>query len=231
MPEMMEIYKKHASNYDELVNAEDYNKNLDNFLQEKIYWNNKIVYEAGIGTGRVTKIYIDKINHVYGFDREQHMLKKCKENIHDFSNYSLDICENTELKMIPQKADIFIEGWSFGHTIIENMNNYESIFRKIYSNLTTIVKDKGEIILIESCGTNVNEAFNKTGILGDFYSHIEDKYNFKKYVISTDYKFLNYKEAARIMGFFFGNEMSDDIIKNEKNIIPEFTGIWIKESK
>ena len=231
MPEMMEIYKKHSSNYDELVNAEDYKKNLDTFLHEKISWKNKIVYEAGIGTGRVTKIYIDKINHVYGFDREQHMLNKCKENLCDFSNYSLDVCENTELKMIPQIADIFIEGWSFGHTIIENKNNYQSVFEKIHNHFIKILREKGKIVLIESCGTNVTEAVNTGAVLEEFYSHIENKYQFKKHVISTDYKFQDYKEAARIMGFFFGNEMSEDIIKNEKNIIPEFTGIWIKENE
>jgi len=30
------------------------------------------------------------------------------------------------------------------------------------------------------------------------------------------------------MEFFFGREMSEEIIRIGNNIIPEFTGIWIK---
>ncbi|MDZ7793936.1 MAG: hypothetical protein U5P10_09675 [Spirochaetia bacterium] len=75
MPKMSEIYKKYATEYDKLVTAEDYQNNLTEELLNKIEWDKKIVYEAGIGTGRLSKIYIDKIEKLYGFDREAHIAK------------------------------------------------------------------------------------------------------------------------------------------------------------
>lgn len=230
MPTMMEIYKNYSTNYDELIQAEDYNKELEKYLHENIYWNDKIVYEAGIGTGRVTKIFINKVKHVYGFDREQNMLNKCKENLINYKNLSLGLCENTELKIISETADIFIEGWSFGHTIIENKDNYQSVFKGIFNQIIKILKGTGQIIIIESCGTNVSEPRIKSPVLEEYYKFLEEKYNFKKTIISTDYRFKNCDEASRIMGFFFGREMSDEILQAGNNIIPEFTGIWLKDN-
>jgi hypothetical protein len=230
MPEMKEIYKKYAVNYDELVLAEDYKKNLNEFFNNEIIWDNKIIYEAGIGTGRVTSIYIDKVKYCYGFDRENHMLKKCANNL---SNYlyklNLEICENTDLSKIPETADVFIEGWSFMHSITENKNDYKSVFDDIYHRICELLKKDGKIILIESLGTNVIEPTIPNIVFENFYLLLENEYGFKKNVIKTDYQFPDFKEADRIMSFFFGDWISSDIMNNKKTIIPEFTGIWVKD--
>jgi SAM-dependent methyltransferase len=229
MPDMMEIYKKYAKNYDELIDAEDFKKNLDGFLHKEIDWENKTVYEAGIGTGRVTKIYIEKIKYIYGFDRELHMLNRCKKNLKDYLHkIHLDKAENTDLKIISEKVDIFIEGWSLGHTINENPENFKIIFKNIYNRIKKNVKNNGLIIFIETLGTNVKEP-KESLVLGEFYKHIEQEYQFKRHVISTDYQFSNTKEAARIMSFFFGDEITDNFEKDQ-TIIPEFTGVWIKQN-
>ncbi|MCP4395727.1 MAG: methyltransferase domain-containing protein [bacterium] len=231
MPEMMEIYKKFAANYDELVTAEDYQENLERFLQKQIDWERKIVYEAGIGTGRVTKIYIDNITRCYGFDREPHMLKTCQDNLCDYQEkLELDRCENSDLKKVSEKADVFIEGWSFGHTILENEENYRDVFKSIYTRVCDIVKMDGKIVLIETLGTNVPEAKPPNVLLEEFYRHIENEYQFTRSVLTTDYRFPDYKEAARIMGFFFEEDMFDHIMTTQKETIPEFTGVWVKEN-
>ena len=51
---MFKIYQNYSDLYDELVNHEDYNNNLYKFLNDNIQWENKVVGEFGIGTGRVT---------------------------------------------------------------------------------------------------------------------------------------------------------------------------------
>ena len=229
MPEMMEIYQKFAENYDELIAAEDVEKNLDKTLLEKIIWNDRIVYEAGIGTGRITKIYIDKVKHCYGFDRAEHMIQRCNRNLSAWTNkVTFGICDNMHLTEIEQKADIFIEGWSFGHTIIENSDNFEDVARNITSRVIDLVKHDGTVVIVETAGTNSNIPFELTnGYLNMYYELLEHEYGFEKTILSTDYLFSDYEEAARILGFFFGPAMEKDIMKTKKIQIPEFTGVWI----
>jgi len=230
MPDMMEIYKKYSANYDELVTAEDYEGNLSSFLGEEILWKNQIVYEAGIGTGRITGACIDKVKAWYGFDREQHMLRRCSENLSGYKNrLHLKPADNEHLPLIPEPADIFIEGWSFGHTMVENEKHYAEVFESIYSRIETNLKETGKIIIIESLGTNVGEPAAPLPILKDFYALLEKHYQFKRTTLRTDYRFPDSEEAARIMGFFFGDRMKEDIIKTGKTIIEEYTGVWMKD--
>ncbi len=120
MPEMYEIYDHHAKMYHELVSHEDYKGNLKTFLHKNISWNNKVVYEAGIGTGRVAEIYLPFVKKVYGFDRALHMLQYAGENLKSYKDkIYLKTGVNSSLPTIDQKADIFIQGWSFGHQIMD----------------------------------------------------------------------------------------------------------------
>lgn len=230
MPSMQEIYQKHAVSYDELINAEDYQQNLDEFLLKNIKWKNKIVYEAGIGTGRITRIFADQAAKVFGFDREKHMLEKCNKNLTEYKEIiNLKQGQNTCLPLISEKADIFIEGWSFAHTIVDAGENFKLAFDAMYNGITRNLKPEGTIILIESLGTNVDKPYIHNPNLKKFYKYIEEKYSFKIEIVATDYKFESSFEAARIAGFFFGKEMSDEIKRKDIKIVPEFTGIWSKQ--
>ena len=228
---MNEIYKKYATQYDNLVKAEDYQKNVDRYLIENIEWKDKVVYEAGIGTGRLTKIYIQHIKKLYGFDREAHMLEQCKNNLDEYiEKVFINIGNNVCLPVIEKKADIFIEGWSFGHTIVENNNDIQSTTDKIIKNIRRNTTVDSVKIIIETLGTNVNEPKYINNDLKQFYRLIEEEYGFKKTIVKTDYKFDDYREAAQIMGFFFGEEMERGIIQRKSEIVPEYTGIWIKRN-
>ena len=81
MSDMFKVYQNYSNLYDELVNHEDYENNLYKFLNANIQWENKIVGEFGIGTGRVTKTYIDKVQKVFAYDNAQHMIDKAKQNL------------------------------------------------------------------------------------------------------------------------------------------------------
>ena len=54
-----------ADEYDRLVRYEDYKGNLKRFLLRKIDWQGKVVFEADIGTGRVTIIFIETLSGVW----------------------------------------------------------------------------------------------------------------------------------------------------------------------
>ncbi len=225
---MNEIYKKYSQQYDRLVNAEDYRKELTKYLLKNIDWNSKVVCEAGIGTGRLTKIYIQKIEKIYGFDREAHMLEQCIKNLKSFEEkIILKIGKNESLPSIPRTADIFIEGWSFGHTIVENNEKIKTTTDKLIKNINNNIFNNGVAIIIETLGTNVDKPEYTNSFLKEFYSILEEIHGFKKAIVKTDYKFTNYKEAAEIMGFFFGEKMERELIECRKEIVPEYTGVWI----
>ncbi len=227
MPSMYEIYQNHAPKYDELVNAEDYRQNLRNYLRTNIDWKGKQVIEAGIGTGRITRFYIDLAESVFGYDRESHMLEQCRENLNAFSE-KLHLHEQENVHLNAEPADIFIEGWSFGHTIIQNESDFDSAVPHLLESVFGCVKSGGTVIIVESEGTNVDTPKVKTPCLSRFYRVLENEYGFTRTTISTDYRFSSIEEASRIMGFFFGEDMGEEIFRQKRSVIPEFTGIWTR---
>lgn len=222
-------YQKHAQIYDELIGAEDHLNHLGAALKKLAHWKNKTVYEAGIGTGRITEHFIQKAAQCYGFDREQHMLLQCQRKLAPYQQkLSLQIARNEALPLIAQKADIFIEGWSFGHSMLDAGAQFKQTFLNIEQQIYRNLKPQGQIILIETMGTYQETAAAPIPLLEEFYAFLEQECQYQKQVISTDYLFKDPSEAARIMGFFFGEAMAEKIRKNKKCIIPEFTGIWSK---
>ncbi|HAK46607.1 MAG TPA: hypothetical protein DCO79_11905 [Spirochaeta sp.] len=229
---MYEIYEKHAVNYDELVTAEDYQDNLGKYLREKIEWRDKTVYEAGIGTGRITNYYISEVSHCFGFDREEHMMQKClKNHVKNTDKLTLNIAENLGLPKLDRNIDVFIEGWSFGHTLYQNTDDLSSVISKLVDSVIELVSSDGDIFIIESLGTNVEKPIYYSDEAESLYDKLENKYKFERTTLETDYRYDNPKEASRIMGFFFGEEMKLDIFKKNKSIVKEFTGAWYLKKK
>ncbi len=228
MPGMFEVYQSYADLYDELVNHEDYNNNLYKFLNDNIQWENKVVGEFGIGTGRVTKNYIAKAQKVYAYDNSQHMIDKAKLNLSEWANkIEYSISDNKQINSLENKFDIIIEGWSFGHLVVQDNETRNQTIQMLIKETT---KRADTVIFIETMGTNVDSANPPGEKLSLFYHALVDN-GFKEYIIETDYKFSNHEEAGRIMGGFFGDSMKTDIIQRKLEIIKEYTGIWIYNSK
>ena len=221
---MFQIYQNYSDLYDELVNHEDYNNNLSKFLSSNIQWENKVVGEFGIGTGRVTKNYIDKVQKLYAYDNSQHMIDKAKVNLSKWADkIEYSILDNSKINSIENTFDIIIEGWSFGHLVVQADENINQTIQFLISETTKRAK---EVIFIETLGTNVESPNPPGENLSQFYHALVES-GFKEHIIQTDYKFNNFEEAGNIMGAFFGDTMKNDIIQKQLNVIKEYTGIWI----
>jgi SAM-dependent methyltransferase len=229
MTTMYEIYNSSAREYDELVTHEDYTGNLRAFLRTTIEWNNKSVIEFGVGTGRVTRMYIDQVKAIAGYDRSPHMLQRAAENLSDHPNKAtFNVCDNLDIHSLDGKVDIIIEGWSLGHTVGDHPETIEETTEYLVSSCASLLNTDGILIFIETLGTNVPVPTEPGIFLPKFYSLLEKKHGFQRSTISTDYKFDSVEEAARIAGFFFGDAMKETILRSQTTIIPEFTGVWIK---
>ena len=71
---MDEIYRRHPAEYDRLVNAEDHERHLPALLNAFANWRGQTVLEGGLGTGRVTALYVEPVGRIVRCDREPHML-------------------------------------------------------------------------------------------------------------------------------------------------------------
>ena len=131
---MYDIYRRHRAEYDRLVNAEDHERHLPAFLHSLADWRGKTALEGGLGTGRVTEMYADRARRVVGCDREPHMLEAARERLAPFAHkLDLRVADNLDLPLLPQQADIFIEGWSWGHSIVDGPGSVEDIAAALFA--------------------------------------------------------------------------------------------------
>ncbi len=227
MASMYEIYQKHRTEYDQLIAAEDFPKALPSFLQAAIDWQEKTVLEGGTGTGRLTELYAAGTRHITCLDLEPHMLEAAEERLSAYAGkITFQAADNLDLPPLPEKADIFIEGWSWGHSVVDHPDTVESITAKLFENIQNNLIPGAEVILIETMGTNQAKPSAPLPRLKEFYTLLEETYGMKGMVLTTDYLFPSVEEAADTLGFFFGDEMKHNILQANSRLIPEWTCIW-----
>jgi len=229
VPSMYEIYDHHADEYDALISHEDHEGNLRRVLRGRFDWRGAVVAEAGIGTGRVTGTTIDLVSQVFGFDRSAHMLERAARNLAPWAGkLRLGTAVHDALPVPDGVADIFVEGWAFGHVAVDRPGDTEQVTRELIGEAERVVKQNGTLVLLETLGTNTNEPAAPLPALADFYVALEERHGFSREVIRTDYQFDTLDQAERLCGFFFGEEMRISVRERGAVIVPEYTGMWVK---
>jgi SAM-dependent methyltransferase len=232
MPDMFEIYQSHAPRYHELVLAEDFENNLGSLLHQLVNWHDLSVLEAGVGTGRVTQLYIAQAATAVCCDQSQHMLAFAQESLAAYSpKLTFQLADNTDLPDLKSTFDAFIEGWSFGHSIMACVNQQEILHTTnlLLANAMKNLSPGSAIIITETMGTNVDSPNPPHENLRLFYETLVHRHDFKQHVIRTDYQFDTNEEAADVMGFFFGDGMKRSVLTRGTSTIPEWTGLWIRK--
>ena len=227
MPAMYDIYRRHRIEYDRLVNAEDREHHLPAFLRSIADWRGKTVLEGGLGTGRVTELFIDDARRVVGCDREAHMLEAARERLARFADkLELRVADNLDLPLLPEKADVFIEGWSWGHAVVDGPGEVEAIAEALFAQTRKNLVPGGLVVLIETLGTNALSPAAPHPRLAEFYQLLQSRFGLRQTALSTDYRFATPAEAAEVLGFFFGDAMGKAVRANGSAIVPEWTGVW-----
>jgi SAM-dependent methyltransferase len=222
---MYEIYDRYSENYDELVSREDHFNNLHTFLNSII--SGKSVLELGVGTGRVTQMYIDKVEKAICCDRASHMIDRALLNLREHSEKIRFECLDTrQINQLNVKVDCIIEGWALGHTAMDEFHRIETFVAGLIQDLSDLLNDNGKMIFIETMGTNTEHPTIPDERLKTFYGLLEETYRMKPYIIRTDYLFPSTEEARRILSFFFGKQMHKEITDK---CVKEYTGVWVWE--
>lgn len=222
-----EIYRTQSARYDRLVAAEDCHGNLSETLHRIQDWRGRSVVEAGAGTGRVTAIYARDARRILCMDREAHMLRAARERLFaHLGKVSLAVADNGALCAAPSSADVFVEGWSWGHAVVDGPGTVEAVAARLFENARRVLSPAGVVILVETLGTNVDLPFPPDPRLARFFRILVDDYHLEQEVIRTDYRFGSAAEAAEVLGSFFGDSMRRAVQERGCSLVPEWTGVW-----
>jgi ubiquinone/menaquinone biosynthesis C-methylase UbiE len=222
------IYANHADQYEALVVREDYQGNILKTLQGIKPLSGLDVVEFGAGTGRLTLLLAPLVKQIRAFDGSQHMLDvtiaKLKQS--RLTNWKAEAADNRDLPVEDGSADLSIQGWSFGHFCGWYPETWRDEIGKAIGEMKRVLRPGGTIIMLETMGTGRESPQPPTDGLAAYYAWLESEQGFSSMTIRTDYCFESLDEAESLTRFFFGDQLADQVVKNNWVILPECTGVW-----
>jgi ubiquinone/menaquinone biosynthesis C-methylase UbiE len=220
------IYQSDGDRYEALIAREDYQENILRAIEEILNVDGLDILDLGAGTGRLTLLLAARAGSIRSFDASAEMLRVCRERLvaSGLSHWQVDVADHRQLPVMKKSADLAVSGWSVSYLAVWDQENGTAELDKWLAEMERVLRPGGTILLFESLGTG-----NETPIR---LEHVESTYRwldsrgFENKWIRTDYKFESVTEAAELAGFFFGEEMVEQIRKKGSVILPECTGVW-----
>ncbi len=223
-----DIYASKADSYDELVSHEDHEGNLERILEELVPGAGLRIVETGAGTGRLTKLLAPRATRIDAFDGSSAMIDVAKRSFEHAAHVTLGVARHEALPVETDVADLALEGWAFGHALSWNADGWRDDVRRWVTELDRVTREGGRVILIETMGTGVLTPFEGGHSLEPFDAFVRETLGFERHVVRTDYAFASVDEAARVLGFFFGERMIARVRDNAWTIVPEHTGVYVR---
>jgi SAM-dependent methyltransferase len=230
MADQRQIYQTDADRYEALIAREDYQGNILRTL-ERIVPNlaSRFTLDLGAGTGRLARLLAPHVAHVRAFDESAEMLRVCRARLAatGLVNWQADVADHRHLPVADACADLAVSGWSVSYLAVWGDDAWRANLEEWLGEMKRALRPRSLVVLFESLGTG-NESPAPLPRLVNFYPWL-DEVGFQNTWIRTDYKFESLEEAEYLSRFFFGDEMGDDVAKNNWAILPECTGVWWKE--
>lgn len=223
-----EIYARHAAAYDELVSAEDCDGNLIPALEAICPLRGARVLELGVGTGRIARQILDRVAYLVGVDRAPAMLEVARARLGAVPQAAAWELLEADARALPLGsgwADLAVAGWVFGHFREWMPASWKEELGLALAELSRALAPGGVIVLIETLGTGATSPQPPTPGLAEYYAHLEAQ-GFGRVAIRTDYQFPDVQTAARITGFFFGEDFAARVRREGWTRVPECTGLW-----
>jgi len=226
------IYKDYVSDYDLLRERMDYENNLLKQFTSVADFNGADVVEFAAGTGKITQQILPFVKSVKAYDLSEQMLNFAKEKLTktEYSNWGLEVADNTTIPLPNNCADIIIEGWSLGYMVAAARKEWKTVIDKVLHEMMRLLKDKGTIIIAGTLGTGAHNPKPPNKELENLYHYLEKEKGFSVTPwFKTDYKFQSVEEAEKLVRFFWSDGFGDYIKEKKLTILPECTAIWYWE--
>ena len=222
------IYRERAADYDRLVSAEDCDGNLLPAIEAVAPLAGASVLEVGAGTGRLTKLLVSRGARVFGVDRSASMLSVARRRLAEatLAGWDLRCADARELPIVSGSVDLAIAGWVFGHLRSWNADRWQQAIGQGLDEMTRALRPRGALILLETLGTGNETPSPPRPELAEYYDWLERDRGFARTVLRTDYQFPDVETAAKVMGFFFGEDFVSRIHRERWTRVPECTGLW-----
>jgi ubiquinone/menaquinone biosynthesis C-methylase UbiE len=222
------IYQSDGDRYQDLISYEDYQRNIPGALDEIINLDGLDAFDLGAGTGRLTLLLAPRVKSIHAFDASAEMLRVCRDRLSQggYSNWQVDVADHRTLPVQDHSADVVVSGWSVAYLAVWHPETYRDELETWLNEMKRVLKPDGKIILFESLTTG-SETPVPLEHLKNYYAWL-DEASFQNTWIRTDFKFESPEVAADLLGFFFGEEMTQRIQENQTAIVPECTGVWWK---
>ena len=191
--------------------AEDGENKVANYLKD--ICKDKIVLDAGCGTGKFLNILEEYTKKYIGIDLSAKQLEKAQtKSKKDTSEF---ICSNlSNINLESDKVDLIVCSWVLG-TIIDITER-----NKCLSELKRLLKSNGTIILIENDeNSEFEEIRNRTkdSRTRDYNNWILSNGFTVDKQIDTYFNFNSYNEAKKSFEVIYGPEIANKIKKNRIN--------------
>jgi ubiquinone/menaquinone biosynthesis C-methylase UbiE len=222
------IYQSEGDRYEALISREDHQGNIPRAIDEILNVDGLDVLDLGAGTGRLTLMLAPRVRSIHAFDVSSEMLRVCRERLvaSGLSNWDVDVADHRQLPIPDHSVDLVVSGWSVAYLAVWNPETYRDELAKWMNEMKRVLKPGGHIILFESLGTG-NETPIRLEHLQKYYPWLDEAGFLNKW-IRTDYQFESVDEAVDLAGFFFGEEMANQVRESRSVILPECTGVWWK---
>ncbi len=228
MVDFKTIYARHAAAYHRLVAHEDHRGHLLPALRRICPLEGLEVVEFGAGTGRLTCLLAPSARRVWAFDSSAHMLAFAAGQLRErrLRNAHLAVADNRRLPLASSRADLAIEGWSFGHLVGWYPGTWQAELDKCLREMARVLRPGGVAVLLETLGTGQETPRPPGEGLAAFYALLEGQYGFAQSWVRTDYRFESPDQAAEVLRFFFGDDLAAWVQREGLCVVPECTGIW-----
>lgn len=224
------IYREHAEEYHALVMREDWQGRLLPAILAAVDLRGRDVVELGAGTGRVTALVAPLAARLRAFDRSPAMLHRAARYLDERPGgpprAGFALAGNTAVPLPDACTDAVLEGWSFGHSVVDAGDGWEAAARALLDESFRLLRPGGTLLIIETLGTGRTRPEPPHPVLATWYAWLEGVRGFSSAWARTDYRFPSRGEADRLAGLFFAERFAYEPGPDGSVILPECTGFW-----
>ncbi|UUZ79385.1 class I SAM-dependent methyltransferase [Paenibacillus sp. P26] len=227
MPNHEEVYKNQAELYEKMISVQP---DLSGIIREIRDFRKLDVVDLGAGTGRLSAFIAPEANSLIATDASESMLGRLEDKL---SRLRADGCWRTvvadhrSLPIPDGSADLVVSGWSIGYLANSDQPGWRENLTRVLQEADRILRKDGTLVILETMGTGYESPYPPP-FLHNYFRLLEEEYGFLHRWIRMDYQFASQAEAEELTGFFFGDELVQQIRDHQWVRVPECAGIWWK---